>query len=859
MFTIQTTVRTRRNATARDKAQRRFFDGFDGFPGLSAYLGRSLLLLFLLSPVCWGQPAPSTPPADGTANDTADAPPPTEQPAEPAAPQPVAPADITSAAVEASTELDRLERQLEPSPVVVELSADVAAHQKTIQQLQKDLDGLNSATASPRQIEDARAQWRRLEEQLNRDTARADERWQALQATREQLQKIKTQWESTRDAEATADLPQEVRDRILSIITRAEALLGQAQQRLDVLASLIEQLSEARETATTALQRIRDVSHELTQNLLTRNAPPLWQMPGADWQGLENTAQTEVRTWFRDLGAFVAERWIRLLVHLAVLIALIGTALAAGRSSVDWPEEDESLDRARFLVSRPLSIALIFGVLAGAFIYSDPPTAVRDFFHLLILIPMLRLAKGLASKTERAVLYGLVGVLALHLLMQLAPAGSLLARLLLLGVQGAAIGVLGQALWRARLFSRGGQPWRRILWGAACLAALALVAVGLSANVLGWINLARFLTESTILTAEAALLALLFVRAGGGLLPAITRYGLGRVLLSVRRHREGFERVAYVSLALLLLFLWSRGAFRRFRLWEELQAQTRDALATPLSWSGTEITSGDVLQAVVILVVAVAGQRLVRFALQEEIFPRLNVAASSAAIFVTLSNYAIVGIGLILSGSAIGLTGTQLTVLFGALGVGIGFGLQNIVNNFISGLILIFEQPIKVGDILESGGVWGTVKRIGVRATVLRTFDGAEILVPNGDLISKEIKNWTLTDAASRVEVLVGVAYGSDVQQVLDILERVAAANELVMREPKPLPLMVGFGDSSLNFRLLCWVKIDDRFTAVSQLHVAVNEALAEAGITIPFPQRDLHVRSIEANAELEEFVRNRS
>jgi small-conductance mechanosensitive channel len=200
-----------------------------------------------------------------------------------------------------------------------------------------------------------------------------------------------------------------------------------------------------------------------------------------------------------------------------------------------------------------------------------------------------------------------------------------------------------------------------------------------------------------------------------------------------------------------------------------------------------------------------------------------------------------------MAASVLGLTATQLTVLFGALGVGIGFGLQNIVNNLVSGLILVFEQPLKVGDRVEASGNLGIVKRIGVRATVLRTFDGAEVIVPNSDLTSKEVTNWTLSDPISRIEVRVGVAYGSDPDQVIAVLRQVATENSRVLREPEPLPLMVGFGDSSLDFRLLCWTRDEDRLEIVSEVHLSVNAALRDAGIEIPFPQRDLHVKSVTA------------
>ena len=189
-----------------------------------------------------------------------------------------------------------------------------------------------------------------------------------------------------------------------------------------------------------------------------------------------------------------------------------------------------------------------------------------------------------------------------------------------------------------------------------------------------------------------------------------------------------------------------------------------------------------------------------------------------------------------------------MAVLAGALGVGIGFGLQNIVNNFVSGFILIFEQPIKVGDKVEISSLklMGEVRRIGIRSSIIRTFAGADVVVPNSNLIQSEVINWTLSDTKRRVEVLVGVKYGTDPQRVVELLLDVARESPRILKHPPPAALFTGFGDSSLNFVLRVWTAtFDESIVQSSEVAIAVNAALKAAGIEIPFPQRDLHVRSV--------------
>jgi small-conductance mechanosensitive channel len=189
----------------------------------------------------------------------------------------------------------------------------------------------------------------------------------------------------------------------------------------------------------------------------------------------------------------------------------------------------------------------------------------------------------------------------------------------------------------------------------------------------------------------------------------------------------------------------------------------------------------------------------------------------------------------------------QFALVAGALGVGIGFGLQTIVSNFISGLILIFERPIKIGDTVEVGTLLGRVRRIGIRSSTVRTFDGAEVIVPNNDLITGQVVNWTLSDQMRRIEVKVGLAYGTDPNLVLELLMGVAIKHEKALDNPAPYALFLGFGDSSLDFALRFWTAdFENWITTASEVTVGVNDALKEAGLEIPFPQQDLHVRSID-------------
>jgi potassium efflux system protein len=248
----------------------------------------------------------------------------------------------------------------------------------------------------------------------------------------------------------------------------------------------------------------------------------------------------------------------------------------------------------------------------------------------------------------------------------------------------------------------------------------------------------------------------------------------------------------------------------------------------------------------VVLLISKAIQNI----LLDSIFPRYRVELGVQLSMVRLIHYSVLVVGFIILLNILGFELTKLTILGGALGVGIGFGLQAIVNNFASGLILLFERPIKVGDTIEIGNDFGEVKKLGLRATVVSTFDNAEIVIPNSDLITAPVTNWTLSGRQARVKVPVGVAYGSDIQKVLEILMSCAKEHPMVLSEPQPRALFLAFGASSLDIELRVWTPdFSDRRQLQSELNMEIKSEFSLAGIEIPFPQTDLHLRSVDDQA----------
>ena len=290
--------------------------------------------------------------------------------------------------------------------------------------------------------------------------------------------------------------------------------------------------------------------------------------------------------------------------------------------------------------------------------------------------------------------------------------------------------------------------------------------------------------------------------------------------------------------------------FERITLWE-IAAEAADGSALVQA-----VTLGSVAFAAIITGITIIGARNLPGVLEIGVLQRMQVSAGGRYAYTTLAQYLIVAVGISFTLNTLGLRWSQIQWLIAALGVGLGFGLQEIFANFISGLILLFERPIRVGDTVTIGDVTGRVTRIRIRATTLLDWDNKELVVPNKNFITERFFNWTLTDTVQRQVMFIGVAYGTDPERVIALIRTALAANPLILDEPQPNVFFVEFGESALNFRVHAFVREPGDLLAMrNELHIALARAFSDAGIEIPFPQRDIHVRSVPSGSGIDEVV----
>jgi len=282
-------------------------------------------------------------------------------------------------------------------------------------------------------------------------------------------------------------------------------------------------------------------------------------------------------------------------------------------------------------------------------------------------------------------------------------------------------------------------------------------------------------------------------------------------------------------------------------------------ISTELAWLNKGITIGkakitilNVCYVVIFLLLIGYISRIIRKALQDEVLPRTRLDIGARASLVNVVVYSLWILAIYTGINILGIDLSSLAFMAGALGIGIGFGLQNTVNNFVSGIILLFDPSIQVGDMVQIGEDWGTVNRINIRTTIVQTFDNAALIIPNSQMLSNRVTNWSYKDPKVRRQVDVGVAYGSDVQLVRKVLLEIIHDMPDIMDDPAPRVDFSDFADSALIFRIRFWITSPEFWlTSPTELRFRIDEEFKKHGIEIAFPQQDIHIRSASGLEEI--------
>jgi small-conductance mechanosensitive channel len=657
-----------------------------------------------------------------------------------------------------------------------------------------------------------------------------------LERDRNALDSDAREWQERRVFLGDRLAPTPVLERARSIEVKLYAASARVREyrddvllALDRALALLARVDDARALVAAQEEQVRAQRTQLEESSLWRlgAAPAHFDLVAA-----------EVRTAGRLLGDYFAREGTALAGLFFGVLALTIWLFTRG------PGHDaRSAQRA---YGRPVAASLLIALMALWWLSLDPPLLFYEALLVLVPIPAAMLARNALPAPIPLTLYGVALATMLIPLRGAVDASAIAGRAVLL-LQAMSIAVpVAIDLHRGRLQ----QALRRVSPGAVRAGALLVIAAAVVAafNVIfGFMGPARSLrlVMGSLLGFGLVFGASAFALYGAVL--ALLATPLLRWLRSARTADPALLRAVRLVLTVLAVGGVAIVTLGTFGLIPTMQLASQSLISATLQVGTTSIAVNAVATALAVIFATIVLTGITGFILDREIVPRLQLRPGAGFAIVTFTRWTMIIIGAALALASLGVDMAKVTLLASAVGVGIGFGLQNVVNNFVSGLILIVERPVGVGDLIEVGPLLGEVKRIGIRSSTVRTVQGAEVIVPNGELVSKEVVNWTRSDRQRRYDIDVGVAYGSDPEQVMRLLVEAARDVPEIMTNPAPLAMFKGFGDSSLDFRLLAWVQtVDVGLQAQNGLRVAILRKLDSAGIAIPFPQRDVHIHSAD-------------
>ena len=666
----------------------------------------------------------------------------------------------------------------------------------------------------------------------------------AVDSSRAELERLSVRWHITAARQDSTTLA-ELRARTQQVLDEVQRVDSSLARRAARVVSAELALSNASARIATELESLAAAQDQLRRDLLRLDSPPLWKSLtasgniGAVERGGLATAVPEI-VWF------VRGNATRLLIHLLVTALLILIALTGRETVRSAAESSDQLGEQYTILRRPVAATLLLSITVLMMLYPLAPLGVYDAALLLSAIPLALLIPELSPDGQHRPAWMAVLFLVVQRVATIATIGHPSARLVQLCLSVAGAAMLWHALRPGGALRREEPRWRRYIQHLAWVL-LAAFGVAIVANVIGNVSLADAINSGVAVSGYLGILLRAVTMVVDVFASAAVRAGAKESHYLAARG-EQVERTLVRTVSAIALLAWLIVSLKGFQMWEPVRDVVAGALGSSYTVGKVSLSLGAVLLFLLVLMLGVLGARLVSGIVEYDVLGRMDLRRGVSVTVGSLMRYVLFTVAFFLSLAAVGIDASNLAILGGALGVGIGFGLQNIVNNFISGLLLAFERPVSIGDTVQVGVNTGEVKEIGIRASIIRTFEGAEVIVPNSELITQDVINWTRSGTLRRLEIPVGTAYGTDPERVIALLTDVALAHPLVRGNPRPFTLFLGFGDSSLNFAVRAWTDSLDWPIVRSDIAVAMNAALRDAGIEIPFPQRDLHVRSVDVD-----------
>jgi potassium-dependent mechanosensitive channel len=765
-----------------------------------------------------------------------------------AAPTAVPLPDIVVASNSASEQLNEIQSELSSNKTLDNVTRELAATTKDIDARELETRRILRPGVPLETLGEFETRWQKLADQLTASSRQLTDRATALDRQVTQMSATRTTWKATLEFALQSNAPSEVTQRISQVLHGIDATEEMLQKRRADVLSLQARVAEQTQRANAALRSIKLAQSAAVNRLWFQDSPPIWspEVRSAAAESLGHDSQVSLGARAAEVRNYVEREWPKLIYVALIFIACGFVMLRVKRQVAHWTDKDRALDRTNRILQLPFSTAFLLTVVSARLILYDAPRGVWVIVGTLALIPIVLVLRRLIDRHLFPVVNALVVFYFLAQLRALAAYIPAASRIILLLEM---VGGLIFLIWFVRARRRSG-PRTTSNRTARIAASIGVAGFGaiIVADSLGYVALANYLSVGILAAAYFAVALYAAARILEGLVFFALRTRPLASLGVVQRHETLLHRRIAHLIRVAAIVTWVLLTLSAFSLRETVISRTMALLTADVGVRSVHISLGAVLAFALTIWITLLLSRFLRFLLKEEVYDRFHLARGSAYAASTLVHYVVLLVGFYIAIAALGADMTKFAILAGAFGVGAGFGLQNIINNFFSGLILLFERPVQVGDLIQVGDQTGVVRRIGIRASIIALDDKSQLIIPNGQLISEKVTNRTFSSLQKRMELTIRTAYGEDPERVIALLVKTAAARPNVSKNPPPDAVLKQFGEDALVFVLGFTTEDVARFPFVqSDVAVGVNAALREVGIEIPVPQRIVHLEQNDA------------
>jgi len=788
-----------------------------------------ILAAWLLAP---GSSIAQAPPAQAPPAPAAAAPAPSTAAAETASPaaEPASP-ELGRRAEEVAAQLRQMSESLADEKAFTELERNLNTETERIAARWEETKQLLEDKPRRLALDSLAGSWNAECEELQGENEQIGKRAQGREADIEALAKMRESWTKSLDLAVKAEAPGWVVERARGTIAAIDATRPAIEHRRARVLLLQDSVSRALQSCDDALAKIRDARREAVERIFQSHELPVWELAGRNFDARTNlhSLENEASIGLESLRVYFRTYRTQTGLSGALLLLFVLLFYRARAHAERWSAADAFFASSAAVFRTPIAAALLVSLVFSKPLRPNPPAALVQIMLGLAMLAAVRVMRPLLAAP--GVAYGFAALFLVQLASDPLIKTPALDQLVSILNMAATAALLLWAASRLREEEMLGSRWQRIrTLGPAVLRLLAAgCAVATVAAALGYVDMARFLGGGALFLLYTAFALLAFRIAADGVLAIALVEGPIARLNAVARHRALVERRIGRAFDAVAVLMWILLALQRFELLGPATAALQAMLSARFQVGDLNLDLGRLLGFAAVVVAAYVTTRLVVFALEEDVYSRMELPRGVPYALSSLTRYALLLAGFLLALGTLGLDLTKITVLVSAFGIGIGFGLQQIISNFVSGLILLFERPVQVGDSVQLGDLGGVVERIGIRSSTVRTPEGAEVIVPNSRMIEDKVTNWTLTDRKRRVDLdVVGVKMKGS-EEILALLVEVARRDARVRPHPEPEALLIKFGEDEADYQLRVWTEDPAWMRLRSDLGVAIQRALRQA------------------------------